>query len=59
MLEADLRDTFGEFLVKLGKINDNIVVLDPDLSYSTRTYKFAKEYPSRFFNMGIAEQNQL
>lgn len=59
MIKADLRDTFGEFLVKLGKKNHKIVVLDSDLSYSTRTHKFAKEFPNRFFNMGIAEQNML
>ncbi|UCD01528.1 MAG: transketolase family protein [Promethearchaeota archaeon] len=59
MIKADLRDTFGEFLVKLGKKNYNVVVLDSDLSYSTRTNKFAKKFPSRFFNMGIAEQNTL
>jgi transketolase len=39
--------------------NNNIVVLDADLSSSTRTYKFAKAFPNRFFNMGIAEQNML
>ena len=59
MSEQDLRDTFGEFLVKIGHSNNNVVVLDSDLSSSTRTYKFAKEYPDRFFNMGIAEQNML
>ncbi len=59
MSKQDLRDTFGEFLVKIGHSNNNVVVLDSDLSSSTRTYKFAKEYPDRFFNMGIAEQNML
>ncbi|MFX1489460.1 MAG: transketolase family protein [Promethearchaeota archaeon] len=59
MLEPDLRDTFGEYLVKIGKINENIVVLDADLSLSTRTNKFAKAFPERFFNMGIAEQNMV
>jgi len=59
MSEQDLRDSFGEFLVKIGHSNNNVVVLDSDLSSSTRTYKFAKEYPDRFFNMGIAEQNML
>lgn len=59
MSEQDLRDTFGEFLVKIGHSDNNVVVLDSDLSSSTRTYKFAKEYPDRFFNMGIAEQNML
>ncbi|MFX0032333.1 MAG: transketolase family protein [Candidatus Hodarchaeota archaeon] len=59
MKEDSLRDTFGDFLVKIGSKNSNIVVLDSDLSSSTRTYKFAKKYPDRFFNMGIAEQNMV
>jgi len=59
MYEKDLRDTFGEYLVNIGNLNRTIVVLDSDLSSSTRTNKFAKEYPDRFFNMGIAEQNML
>jgi len=59
MSEPPLRDIFGKFLVKLGAQNKKIVVLDADLSSSTRTSEFAKIYPERFFNMGIAEQNQL
>lgn len=59
MPETDLRDTFGNFLVDIGKINKNIVVLDADLSSSTRTFKFSKEFPDRFFNMGVAEQNMV
>ena len=59
MSEPPLRDIFGKFLVKLGSQNKQIVVLDADLSSSTRTSEFAKVYPDRFFNMGIAEQNQL
>jgi transketolase len=59
MPEQDLRDTFGEFLVKIGSSDNNVVVLDSDLSSSTRTYKFGREFPDRFFNMGIAEQNML
>lgn len=51
------RDAYGKALVKLGKINDNVVVLDADLSKSTKTNDFLKAYPNRFFNMGIAEQN--
>ncbi|MFW9772367.1 MAG: transketolase family protein [Candidatus Heimdallarchaeota archaeon] len=54
-----LRDTFGEFLINVGRKNDKIVVLDCDLSSSTRTNKFAKAFPQRFFNMGIAEQNMV
>ena len=59
MYEPPLRDIFGKFLVKLGSQNKKVVVLDADLSSSTRTSEFAKIYPERFFNMGIAEQNQL
>ncbi|MFW9818986.1 MAG: transketolase family protein [Candidatus Thorarchaeota archaeon] len=57
--EPRLRDTFGNFLVEEGHKNNDIIVLDADLSASTRTNKFAKEFPSRFFNMGIAEQNMI
>ena len=51
------RQAYGEALVELGKEYDNLVVMDADLSGSTKTAMFAKEYPDRFFNMGIAEQN--
>ncbi len=59
MSEPDLRETFGNFLVEIGKKKNDIVVLDADLSSSTRTSKFAKIFPNRFFNMGIAEQNMV
>ncbi len=59
MAEPALRDTFGDYLVEIGKKNNDIVVLDADLSSSTRTFKFAKAFPNRFYNMGIAEQNML
>ena len=51
------RQAYGEGLVELGKEFENLVVMDADLSGSTKTGMFAKEYPDRFFNMGIAEQN--
>jgi transketolase len=51
------RDAYGKALVKLGAENPQLVVLDADLSGSTKTKEFAKVYPERFFNMGIAEQN--
>jgi transketolase len=54
-----LRDTFGDLLVELGEENERIVVLDSDLSSSTRTEKFAQKFPDRFFNMGVAEQNTV
>jgi transketolase len=53
------RDVYGEVLVELGEQREDIVVLDADLSKSTRTVKFAKRFPNRFFNMGIAEQNMI
>ncbi len=53
------REAYGETLLALGKENPNIVVLDADLSKSTKTYDFSKHYPERFFNMGIAEANMM
>lgn len=53
------RDVYGDLLVRLGHENQDIVVLDADLSCSTRTQKFAMEFPSRFFNMGISEQDMM
>jgi len=53
------RDVYGDTLVKLGERDKNIVVLDADLSASTRTCKFACAFPERFFNMGIAEQDMI
>lgn len=53
------REAYGDLLVELGKQNENIVVLDADLSSSTNTYKFAKQFPERFFNCGVAEQNMM
>ena len=51
------RQAYGKTLVELGRINENLVVMDADLSKSTMTYEFSQAYPERFFNMGIAEQN--
>jgi len=53
------RKSFGEALVKLGAKYKNVVVLDADLSSSLQTCAFAKEFPNRHFNMGIAEQNMV
>ena len=53
------RQSYGETLVELGKENKDIVVLDADLSTATKTCLFAKEFPDRFFDMGIAEQNMV
>jgi len=57
--EFYLRQAYGETLVELGKENPDIVVLDADLSRSTRTILFADKFPERFFNCGIAEQNMV
>lgn len=57
--KKSIRESFGHKLVELGASNPNIVVLDSDLSCSTQTKFFAKEFPDRFFNMGIAEQNMI
>ena len=51
------REAYGKALVELGADHENLVVMDADLSGSTKTKEFAKVYPERFFNMGIAEQN--
>lgn len=53
------REAYGKALVKLGAEDPRVVVLDADLSKSTKTVEFKKKYPERFFNMGIAEQNLL
>lgn len=53
------RDVYGKTLVELGRKHNDIVVLDADLSASTKTALFAKEFPDRFFNMGVAEQNLI
>ena len=53
------RDVYGKTIVELGKKDKNVIVFDADLSGSTRTALFAKEFPDRFFNFGIAEQNMM
>jgi transketolase len=53
------RDAYGETLAELGAENVNVVALDADLSGSTKTGVFAKKFPERFFNMGIAEANMV
>lgn len=54
-----IRAAYGKTLVELGKTNKDIVVLDADLACSTQTIMFGKEFPERFFNMGIAEQDLM
>ncbi|GAB4371764.1 MAG: transketolase family protein [Bryobacter sp.] len=53
------RESFGKALVALGQANPNVVVCDADLSKSTYTHYFAKEFPQRFFQCGIAEANMV
>ncbi|MFH0887512.1 MAG: transketolase family protein [bacterium] len=53
------RDAYGNTLVQLGEKYSNLVVLDADLSASTKTATFAKKFPDRFFNMGVAEQDMI
>ena len=53
------REAYGEALVEIGHKYDNLVVLDADLSGATKTSTFKKEFPDRFFNCGIAEQNLI
>jgi transketolase len=57
--EISTRDAYGLKLVELGRQNPNIVVLDADLKKSTMTHFFAKEFPDRFFDCGIAEANMV
>lgn len=56
---AATRDAYGKALLELGKEYPNIVVLDADLAVSTKTSAFAKAFPERFFDMGIAEQDMI
>jgi transketolase len=57
--EVPLRETYGKTLVELGKANPDIVALDADLCPSTMTRFFRQEFPDRFFDCGIAEQNMV
>jgi len=59
MAEASTREAYGRTLVELGRQNKDIVVLDADVSPSTMTSFFAQEFPERFFNCGLQEQNMI
>lgn len=59
MAGISTRESYGKTLVELGKDNPNIVVLDADLSPSTMTHFFAREFPDRFFDCGLEEQNMI
>jgi transketolase len=57
--EKSTREAFGEALVELGKENPNVVALDADLSRSTMTKLFARQFPDRFIQCGLGEQNMI
>jgi transketolase len=57
MSKGNQRSTYGATLVELGRKNKNVVVLEADLGKSTMSYMFQQEFPERYFEMGIAEQN--
>ncbi|MFP3880589.1 MAG: transketolase family protein [Dehalococcoidia bacterium] len=57
--EASTREAFGKTLVELGRHNKDIVVVDADLSPSTMTSFFAQQFPGRFFDCGLQEQNMV
>ena len=59
MAEVEMREIFGKMLVELARENPNIIVLDADLNTSTRTDLFLAEFPKRFVQCGIAEQNMF
>ena len=59
MIEVSTRETYGKTLVELGKEDKDIIVLDADLSPSTMTHFFAREFPDRFFDCGLEEQNMI
>jgi transketolase len=59
MAEASTRETYGKTLVELGRQNRDIIVLDADLSPSTMTSFFAREFPDRFLDCGLEEQNMI
>ncbi len=59
MIKKATRESFGEALCELAKINDKVMVLDSDLAAATKTGVFKKAYPDRFFNCGIAECNMI
>ena len=59
LIKKATRQSYGEALKELGRENKNIVVLDADLSTATKTEIFAKEFPERFFDIGISEQDMV
>lgn len=56
---VSMRESYGEALLELGKENPDVIVLDSDVSTSTKTIYFGKQFPDRFFNFGIQEANMM
>ncbi len=54
-----IREVYGKTLVELGKSHEDLIVLDADLTVSTKTNMFGKEFPERFFTMGVSEQDMM
>ncbi|MBE6732628.1 MAG: transketolase family protein [Ruminococcaceae bacterium] len=59
IIKSATRASYGKALVKLGHERDDFIVLDADLAAATQTGKFKKEFPDRFYDCGIAEQNMI
>jgi len=59
IVEKSTRDAYGEAIVEIGEQNKNVVVLTADLMHSTKIEGFKKQFPERFFNFGMAEQNMM
>ena len=59
IIKEATRDSYGKALCELGRINENFIVLDADLAAATKTGTFKKEFPERFYDCGIAEQNLI
>ncbi|MBU1202654.1 transketolase family protein [Patescibacteria group bacterium] len=57
--QKSTRDGFGDGILELGKKNKDVIVVSADLAESTRVDKFAKKYPNRFVEVGVAEQNMM
>jgi transketolase len=53
------RYAYGDALVELGELHEDVVALDADLAVSTQSMKFGKQFPERFFNVGVAEANMM
>ena len=58
-MSVAMRDAFGNKLAEIGKHNDKLVVLDADVSSSTKSAIFGNAFPDRFFNAGVAEANMV